>query len=106
MRYEMQIDQENKYKHLKQLVESNVKKLSGFIEIADVSFPQVREDALQAREKAKRANRALHVMILGKTRMAFKKEIWKKMLEYKNLRQNRRQVVINVLDVFRKYQKR
>ena len=39
------MNQDEKYKALGELVETNVAKLTGFLEIADVSFPKVREEA-------------------------------------------------------------
>jgi len=87
-------------------VVKQVDKLSGFLEIADVSFPLVQKEAGTACEQASRANRALHIEIIRKARLSHKREIWKKLKAGAKLRRERRARVINVLDVFRVYQQK
>ena len=42
---EMKMNQQEKYEAMSDLVEKNVAKLGGFLHIADVAFPKVRQEA-------------------------------------------------------------
>ena len=47
---EMKMNQDEKYYSMSDLVEKNVAKLGGFLHIADVAFPKVRQEASNACE--------------------------------------------------------
>ena len=100
----MQIDQDLKYKSLEDLFTSNVNKLSLFVKIADESFPKVQKQSDYAVKLAMKAKKTNLLRLIKSFKFNQLKQIWRKINQYKILTKHRKGLIINILNIFRKYQ--
>ena len=83
------------------MVVEKVDKLSGFMEIADVKFPQVLKQSDKAVDRATRAYKALQCSLIRKSRINYLRELWKQLKANAKVEKRKRAIVVNVLDVGR-----